>query len=104
MSWPFAERPADRLRRREDRGQVRVLRRCDGRRDAHEDRVGGGEVRTVGQQHPQPASEGGGQAVVRDVVDRGGAGVELLDPAGVRVDALDLRPASTNEMARGRPT
>ena len=44
-----------------------------------------------GEQHAQAASERGRQAVVRDVVDRGGAGVELLDPAGVRVDALDLQ-------------
>ena len=92
MSWPFAEAAADRRRPREDGAEVGVLGRGDRRRDADEDRVGLGEVGLGRRDDTEAAVQGGYEALVGDVVDRGRAGVELRDAAGVRVDAFDLQP------------
>ncbi len=81
---------ADERGGRQHRPEIRVLGAGDRRRDADDDDVGIGQVRGRRVDDAEPAVDGGAEAIVRDVVDRRPAGVQLRDPAVVRVDPLDL--------------
>jgi hypothetical protein len=87
---PRSDVIADVAGRRQDRSEIRILGRRDGGRHADEDGVGGLQRRIRMAGDAQGRSEGRGQPLIGDVVDRGVAGLDGRHPRRGDVDALDV--------------